>query len=118
MAKQYRVVGACVTDIPVQTSNGVIRTTLYQDAVLPEGVPAERIAHLLDVKLIEEIGGGKPAPLVTRESIEAGAAKAVNSRSNKGELVDYGVAQGGNRDELEALNHKELQAKYLKADQP
>lgn len=122
MAKQFRVIGACVTDIPVQTSNGVIRTTLYQDAVLPEGVPAERIAHLLDVKLIEEIGGGKSQPLVTKESIEAGAresgeGRTVNSRSSKAELVDHGVAKGDSRAELEAMTFKELQAKYVKADQ-
>jgi hypothetical protein len=31
--------------------------TLYQGAPLPEGVPDDRIKHLLDSNLVEEVGG-------------------------------------------------------------
>jgi len=119
MAKQYQVVGACVTGIPTGGPMGPTRITLYQDAILPSDVPAERIAHLLSVKLIKEIGGSgkaaeQPAPQAPTGE-QSGETKSVNARSSKAELVDYGVAQGGNRDELEALTLKDLQARYVKS---
>jgi hypothetical protein len=40
----------------------------------------------------------------------------VNFRSSKEQLVAYGVAQGGNRNELDGKTVKELQALYLKGD--
>jgi hypothetical protein len=57
MAKNYVVTGACVTHIPVAGSEGTMLVTLYQGAPLPEGVPDDRVKHLLDSNLIDEVGG-------------------------------------------------------------
>ncbi|WP_436759331.1 hypothetical protein [Streptosporangium sp. V21-05] len=117
MAKQYQVVGACVTDIPTGGPMGPTRITLYKDAFLPSDVPDDRIEHLLSVKLIKEVGGPDKPVEQTSSPQPSGDGKGVNARSSKAELVDYGVAQGGTRAELEDLNLKELQARYLKGAQ-
>lgn len=106
---KYQVIGALVTDIPVGTPDGPMRTTLYQDAILPAGVPAERIAHLLDVKLIKKVGGDEPEAAEPEPT-----PTGVNSRSNKGDLVEHGVAQGDDRAELEKLTRDDLLAKYVR----
>jgi len=109
MSKTYQVVGACIANLPIDTPQGAQLVMLHQHAVLPPGVPADRIEHLLSVGLIKEVRGAKePA---TSEQKPA----AVNARSSKAELVEFGVAQGGDRAELDALTHKDLQARFLKS---
>lgn len=68
MAKRYQVTAACVTHIPGPSllGSGTALGTLYQDAILPPGVPADRIKHLLDNGLIAECG--EDAPAATAES--------------------------------------------------
>jgi hypothetical protein len=115
VAKQYKVTAPCVVNVPVSSEQGAQLSTFYRDALLPEGVPADRVKHLLDSNLIapvdddgeveEEPGGGEqPA--------------TVNSRSSKAELVEYGVAQGDDRAALEAMTVKELKELYVKGDEP
>lgn len=118
MAKQYQVVGACVTDIPTGGPMGPTRITLYKDAVLPSDVPAERIEHLLSVKLIKAVGEA-PAAQAEKPATPAGEQggdpkPTVNARSSRAELLDYGVAQGDDREELDKLNVKQLQDKYVR----
>ncbi|WP_031165959.1 hypothetical protein [Streptosporangium roseum] len=117
MAKQYQVVGACVTDIPTGGPMGPTRITLYKDALLPSDVPAERIEHLLSVKLIKAVGGSEAAAQPAPSGEQGGDTKTVNARSSKADLVDHGVTMGGNRGELDALTLKELQGRYLKGPQ-
>ncbi|GAA2990777.1 hypothetical protein [Streptosporangium longisporum] len=119
MSKQYQVIGALVTNVPIDTPNGAALSMFHQHAILPPGVPDDRIKHLLSVGLIKEVGGApEPAPAETKTPAQEQEQKsAVNARSSKAELVDYGVAQGGRRDELEQLNLKELQGRYLKGAQ-
>ncbi|MEV0584102.1 hypothetical protein [Nonomuraea sp. NPDC050310] len=69
MATEYEVVGEYIVHIPVSTSNGTMLVDLAKGAILPEGVPQERIQHLLDSNLIAEVGKSqdakataKPAP--------------------------------------------------------
>jgi hypothetical protein len=106
MAKRYEVTGACVTHIPVSTSQGVMLTTLYRGAMLPADVPADRVKHLLDSNLVKPVGGDEPEP--------AEGKTAVNSRSSKADLVAYGVAHGDDRAELEALTREELLDLYVR----
>lgn len=117
MSKQYKVIGACITNVPIDTAQGSQLAMFHQDAILPPGVPADRIKHLLSVGLIEEVGGSKDSAEqpAAPDPGQAGEAKTVNARSSKAELVDYGVAQGGNRAELDAFTLKELQGRYLKS---
>lgn len=58
---QYRVSAPCVTHIPVAAQGGSMLSTFYRDAVLPPGVPDDRIKHLLDSGLIEAVAEPKPA---------------------------------------------------------
>lgn len=81
----------------VLTTSGAVKVV---DGPDPDLVPEESLPE--PVRLAEH-----PPPPVPQ----------VNYRSSKAELVDHGVAKGGSRTELEALNIKELQAKYLKAEQ-
>lgn len=55
MSKRYQVTGACITHVPVTTSQGTTLITLYKDAMLPADVPADRIKHLLESNLIAEV---------------------------------------------------------------
>ncbi|MET8866530.1 hypothetical protein ABZW11_26630 [Nonomuraea sp. NPDC004580] len=110
MAKRYEVTGACITHIPVSTSQGPMLVTLYRGAALPADVPEDRIRHLLDSNLIEPIEDGSEPEPVEEESGPAG----VNSRSSKGELVEYGVAQGGDRAELDAMTRDQLLDRYVR----
>ena len=114
MPTHYKVIGACVTNVPATTANGTQLMTLYTGQLLP----ADRIKHLLSVKLIEEVGGAN-SPAEESSSPppggDQGGGKAVNARSSKAELVEFGVAQGGDRAELDALTHKDLQARFLKS---
>jgi hypothetical protein len=59
--KQYKVTAPCVVHIPVSTSDGPMLSTFYKDASLPAGVPEEKLKHLLDGNLIEEVGGAAKA---------------------------------------------------------
>lgn len=120
----YEVVGACVTDIPVSTQQGPMRTTVYKGAVLTDDVvPAERIRHLLDVKLIKKIGGDEPkakAPVPAKqpETSEGGAPK-FNARTPKGDLVEHAVAKGDmTREDAEKLTLKDLQDLYVRKTEP
>ncbi|MEV4179937.1 hypothetical protein AB0J28_00640 [Streptosporangium canum] len=121
MSKRYKVTAPCVANVPVSAAPDASMTIFYKDALLPEGVPAERLRHLLDGNMIEEIKGNEAAEQQKAEEksstptqAPASGGQGVNSRSSKAELVDHGVAQGGDRAELEKLTHKELQDRYLK----
>lgn len=63
-AKRYRVTAPCITHIPSTsyagtglTRSGVALITLYHGDFLPEGVPADKIRHLLDLGMIAEFEG-------------------------------------------------------------
>lgn len=56
--KTYQVCGAYVTHIEVDSESGTRLTDLNHGAILPEGVPQDRIDHLLSVGLIEEVDSG------------------------------------------------------------
>ncbi|GAA3027251.1 hypothetical protein [Streptosporangium longisporum] len=62
MSKTYHVIGACVANVPATSANGPQLLTLYTGQVLPADVPADRIEHLLSVRLIEEVGVTVVAP--------------------------------------------------------
>lgn len=120
MPTQYKVTGACVTNVPAGTAQGTQLITLYTGQILPADVPADRIKHLLSVKLIEEVGGSdapveQTAP--AQDSGQAGGAKTVNARSSRADLVEHGVAQGDNRSELEQLTREQLLARYVRQQQ-
>jgi hypothetical protein len=117
MATQYEVTAACVTHIPAATSNGPMLLTLYRGNRLPGGVPQDRLRHLLDGGMIRAVEEPGPEPVESEEEEEdEEPTLTVNSRSNKEELIEYGVAKGGNRAELDGKTVKELQALYLKGD--
>ncbi|MEU8040873.1 hypothetical protein [Streptosporangium sp. NPDC049078] len=112
MSKTYQVVGACIANLPIDTPQGAQLVMLHQHAVLPPGVPADRIKHLLSVGLIKEVAASaEPKPPAEEPE------QKLTARSSKAELVDHGVAQGGDRAELDALTLKELQGRFLKSGQ-
>lgn len=117
MVKRYEVTGACITHIPVSTSQGPMLVTLYKGAALPADVPEDRVKHLLDSNLIAEVKGAEPAAAEPAESDAeegAGASPSVNSRSSKAELVEYGVAHDGDRAVLDAMTRDQLLDKYVR----
>jgi hypothetical protein len=75
---------------------------------------AVKVTQDPDPALVPEDAG--PAPVRLPEHPPQ-APTQVNYRSSKAELIDYGVAHGDDREELAAMNIKELQAKYLRTDQ-
>lgn len=128
MAKHYVVTGACVTHIPVTDSGGPMLVTLYQGAQLPEGVPEDRIKHLLDNNLIAAEGedadealadAWAPAPAVPDPAVVPAPfaipeRKPVNGRSSKADLVDHAVDQGMDRDEADAMSREDLLDRYVR----
>lgn len=112
-SKQYVVTGACVTHIPVAGPNGPMLVTLYQGASMPEGVPDDRIKHLLDSNLIEEVGGkAKAEP--KQEDKDPDGPKPLDGRSSKADLVAHAVANGMNQEDAEKLKRDELLDMYVR----
>lgn len=118
---QYQVTAACVVHIPAMTASGPALGTFYRDAILPEGVPQDRIDHLLAGGMIRALDvPAEPAPFEVQvgENVGATDGLTINSRSSKAELVAYGVAQEMNEAELDAMTVKDLQALFVKSSQP
>lgn len=113
MTKQFKVTAPCVVNVPVSSEKGAQLTTFYRGALLPEGVPADRVKHLLDSNLIAQVKDDAPA----EEESGGGQPLTVTSRSSKAELVEYGVAQGDDRAALKGMTVKELQELYVKGDE-
>lgn len=113
MSKNYVVTGACVTHIPVAGPDGPMLVTLYQNAPMPEGVPDDRLKHLLDSKLIEEVKQAKAEP-EPEEAKEPEAPKPLDGRSSKADLVAHAVANGMNQEDAEKLKRDELLAVYVR----
>lgn len=76
MATEYEVTGDMIVHIPVTTSNGPMLVDLYKGARLPEGVPQERIQHLLDSNLIKEVGKSEQAKPTSRSAKTEAKAEA------------------------------------------
>jgi hypothetical protein len=117
--RNYRVTAACVVHVPIATQAGHALGTLYRDAVFTGDPDSEKVRHLLASDMIEEIGGDGQ-PVVTEPDDPAADSgsqppQVVTSRSNKADLVAYGVAQGDDRAELEALNREQLLDKYVRS---
>lgn len=116
---QYQVTAACVAHIPAMGPGGVTLGVYYQGAILPDGVPEDRIKHLLDAGMISAVDQVEPDASGQEQAGGSGGTpldppSSVNSRSSKGDLVEYGVAQGGNREELDALTRDQLIDRYVR----
>lgn len=115
MAKQYTVTAACVTHIPVDGPDGRMLATFYAGATLPEGVPADRIQHLLDAGLIAESGQVSEEEASARLTGEDPPTR-LNGRSSKADLVDHAVRQGMTREEAEGMSRDDLLDRYVRKD--
>lgn len=111
---RYQVTAPCVVHVPAMTPSGPALGTYYQDAILPEGVPENKIRHLLDAGMIAAVGGADPAPTRPDSEQAERPATTVNARSSKGDLIEHGVAQGGDRAELEDLTREQLLDRYVR----
>ncbi|HVE26571.1 MAG TPA: hypothetical protein VNC22_14260 [Sporichthya sp.] len=112
--KQYKVTAPCVVHIPVSTSDGPMLSTFYTDAVLPAGVPEEKLKHLLDSNLIEEVGGKTKAEPKKESDEEPETPKPLDVRSSKADLVAHAVANGMNQEDAEKLKRDELLDMYVR----
>jgi hypothetical protein len=59
---RYQVVAACVTNLPSPSASTVrpgqtTLVTVYQGQLLPDGVPEDKIRHLLESGMIAEVDG-------------------------------------------------------------
>lgn len=124
--KRYKVTAPCVVHIPTVNASGPSLGTFYQHAILPDGVPADKLKHLLDSSMIVEIGeDGAPVEQAAEKPAgdgDPGGGKAeagkITARSSKGDLVAYAVTQGLAKEEAEALTVKDLVARFVKTEQP
>jgi hypothetical protein len=128
MATKYVVTGACVTHIPVAGPGGSMLETFYQGALLPAGVPDDRIKHLLDNNLIAAEGedadealadayapASEPVnPAVVPPPFELPERRPVNGRSSRADLVEHAVQQGMDREEAEGMSREELRDRYVR----
>jgi hypothetical protein len=90
MSKNYVVTGACVTHIPVAGPDGKMLVTLYQGAPMPEGVPDDRLKHLLDSKLIEEVGGSSQSTEAKRQPARPKPAEQKSADQKTGQGASAG----------------------------
>lgn len=124
--KNYQVTAACVVHIPMATATGITLGTLYRGAVFAGDPDSDKIKHLLDSGMIEEVGkaptgggSGQDAEPPQTPAAAGTGSPTVNARSTKAELVEYGIAQAPEaernrvRAELENQTVKELQARFL-----
>jgi len=105
MAKQYEVVGSYVAQVPVAGPQGNVLTDFNQGAILPSDVPKDRIAHLLSVGLIAEVGGSKsePAPVDSDTAPAKSASKADWKAYAQAQGMSDGDAETATRDDLVEL---------------
>jgi hypothetical protein len=104
------------------TPSGPALGTYYQDAILPEGVPEAKIRHLLDSGMIRALDAPKPdsggeskvAEKKPDGTPDDPAPTSVNSASRKADLIDYGIAHGGDPSELETLTREQLLDRYVR----
>ncbi|MFB4275734.1 hypothetical protein ACBJ59_10615 [Nonomuraea sp. MTCD27] len=128
----YQVTAPCVVHIPTVTAAGPALGTFYKDAVLPDGVPQDKLDHLLANGMIRAVdepgsepeaeseagqdpaqGGQDPA-----ESPPGDGVPTVNSRSSKADLIAYGVANGdGTPEALAELTRDQLLGRYVRQQQ-
>ncbi|MFD1547011.1 hypothetical protein [Nonomuraea guangzhouensis] len=119
---RYQVTAPCVVHVPAMTPSGPALGTYYQGAILPDGVPQEKLDHLLNSGMIRALDEPKPASGGEREepaeksdgASDDPAPPSVNSASRKADLIDYGIAHGGDRDELETLTRDQLLDRYVR----
>ncbi|MFI7125990.1 hypothetical protein ACIBQ1_09870 [Nonomuraea sp. NPDC050153] len=109
---RYEVTASCVAHIPVMTPGGLVLDMFYKGAILPDGVPAERLNHLVVAGMIRAVD--EPGAPAREQASDDGAPPSVNARSSKGDLVEYGVSQGGDRTELESMTREQLLDRYVR----
>lgn len=114
--KQYKVTAPCVVHIPVSSSDGPMLSTFYKDALLPEGVPDDRIKHLLDSNLIEEVGGKAKAEPKKQAKEPDGddKPKPLDGRSSKPDLVAHAVTQGMTPEDADGMTRDQLLDMYVR----
>jgi hypothetical protein len=110
--RQFRVTGPCLANVPTSGPLGEIRRTLYRDALFDgDQVDGELLA------LWERRGLAEPVEAPAAKQSAAPKADdnppAVTAKSTKAELVEYGVAKGDDRAELEKLKVDELRDRYV-----
>lgn len=123
MSKEYEVIGPYVAQVPVDGPTGTILTDFNYGAILPAGVPADRIEHLVDVGLVRERGSagtpssgdpqtmpGVPAP--TGEQAGAEITAKPGKSGSKADWKAYAVAQGMAEAEAEGMTRDELAERY------
>jgi hypothetical protein len=126
---RYRVTAPYVIAKTV-TSDGPQMKGLYKDALVPDDVSEDWLAHHLRKKMIEKVGQPAPAPAPSRQQSQQGKqpqdskpAEEAKTPSAAGEpaappesgpgsgqkaWVDYAVARGMNRDEAAAMPRDDL----------
>lgn len=116
---KYVVTGACITHVPAAGPDGPLLVTLYQGAPLPEGVPADRVKHLLDNNLIAKVGDVGEAMAEQQDNSGQGDGgsedpKPLNGRSSKADLVAHAVANGMSQEDAEAMSRDDLLGMYVR----
>lgn len=123
---KYVVTGACVTHVPAAGPDGQMLVTLYQGAQLPEGVPEDRVKHLLDNNLIAKADSDEAEEAILEsyapnkgdqgpaEPKQDPASKPVNGRSSKDDLVAHAVANGMNEEDAKAMSRDDLLNMYVR----
>lgn len=132
---QYRVKAPCLVHVPFNTPQGKQLGTLYAEALLPDGVPEEKIRFWLDGGMIEEIKAAEPdpGPEVAKsqgpepvkfdkggtlppangtETPDGGPAPTPPPTSGQGASkaawVDYAVDRGFEREQAEGMSRDDL----------
>jgi len=72
---QYKVTAPCLVHVPFNTPQGTQLGTLYAEAILPDGVPQEKVDFWLDAGMIEKVGGK-----AAREASEEGGQEVAKSQ--------------------------------------
>jgi hypothetical protein len=135
---QYVVTAPCLVHVPFDTPQGRQLGTLYADAVLPGGVPEEKIRFWLDAGMIREVKakalepvavqgpevsksqGPDPAKLDNGGTLppaggqdpaktpEPSAPPESGPGSGKAAWIDYAVARGFTRADAEGMSRDDL----------
>lgn len=66
---RYQVTGECA-HIVVDSPEGPVTQLVYKGTILPDGVPAARLRHLLDLNLIRDVGSNPIAPAAPAPNVQ------------------------------------------------
>jgi hypothetical protein len=116
---EYQVIAEMAAHVEVQEPGGTSVQTFYKGAMVPDGVPAERIKGLLDRGIIAKVGEVPIAPNAAVAQDPARGIESVTTETLQGQPAEEPQVTGDTSEEVAAVVHEEASvARAAEAPRP